>query len=766
MDNAYLTKTITVRQKMATGDGSYIVCGNSNYTIKWDLDSEWDGYNEKTMLVVLDSGEAYSIQFTGTEAALPALPNTRRCVIGLMAGDVRTTTGAMFLCRPSIRDASGVPVEPPADVYAQLTAQLAGKISEPSQDGTAGQALITDGKGGRSWATVQGGGSADAILYTEQELTDEQQAQARANIMAGVRLFYGSDEVIAEGVAFDYDLGGRIKSCAFKDVVVFPATRVPNADARTEGNGSYEIVKDSKNISLTLSESADGTGLEASVSGISGMTTSAETVDCTKLFPGCWKATIKVIVTGGGKYYSEDYIFGAQLFAAGGASIPFPLLPERMVYAGSSNESSVPENARQLRMTTERFGYVDSEITIARSDSELREAMLNRSRVVVLNYSDKKADFLFTNDVREPGGSYIITSGIAIKDGKIGTFEIAVNSNSASYLSINVNTPESGTAPLVVTITEAETMTDGDPTYTSDHTFAEIQAAIQAGQNVYAMLSETAFSLRYINSGVVVFGDNSHEYAQFMTIAINSDSNTFVSNGYINELPEPVKGDLGKYLKVVGSDDDGYWWEPADAPQGPKGDTGDTGPQGPAGKDGAGMDVTGATIGQIAKISAVDDNGVPTAWEPVDMPSGGGGGSFSNDLLAEGTIASGAAPLTNSQTGLTIGDLRNYKSFIIIVTGTISGRLYYNFGANIGTVKNAGRFTWEDDQKTILRCDGYSQYTDVFSNNYAGNIEYWGTYYPWIRFDFRNVPDSKPIVFTNSAETTTEVAYKIMGWIK
>ena len=41
---------------------------------------------------------------------------------------------------------------------------------------------------------------------------------------------------------------------------------------------------------------------------------------------------------------------------------------------------------------------------------------------------------------------------------------------------------------------------------------------------------------------------------------------------------------------------------------------------------GAGMDITGATVGQIAKITAVDDSGKPTAWEPVDMPSGGGGG--------------------------------------------------------------------------------------------------------------------------------------------
>lgn len=34
--------------------------------------------------------------------------------------------------------------------------------------------------------------------------------------------------------------------------------------------------------------------------------------------------------------------------------------------------------------------------------------------------------------------------------------------------------------------------------------------------------------------------------------------------------------------------------------------------------------ITGATVGQIAKIAAVDTDGVPTAWSPVDMPSGEG----------------------------------------------------------------------------------------------------------------------------------------------
>ena len=69
-------------------------------------------------------------------------------------------------------------------------------------------------------------------------------------------------------------------------------------------------------------------------------------------------------------------------------------------------------------------------------------------------------------------------------------------------------------------------------------------------------------------------------------------------------------------------------------PQGPKGDKGDSGPQGPIGpagpqgpkgepgKDG-GIAVTNtATVGQTIKVSAVDENGKPTEWEAVDMPSG------------------------------------------------------------------------------------------------------------------------------------------------
>lgn len=66
-----------------------------------------------------------------------------------------------------------------------------------------------------------------------------------------------------------------------------------------------------------------------------------------------------------------------------------------------------------------------------------------------------------------------------------------------------------------------------------------------------------------------------------------------------------------------------------DGPQGPEG------PKGPAGPAGAGMDITGATVGQIVKIKAVDENGKPTEWEAADMASGGGEKPWRYDKLIE-----------------------------------------------------------------------------------------------------------------------------------
>ena len=74
--------------------------------------------------------------------------------------------------------------------------------------------------------------------------------------------------------------------------------------------------------------------------------------------------------------------------------------------------------------------------------------------------------------------------------------------------------------------------------------------------------------------------------------------------------------------------DNGNWYlGMTDTGKPSRGETGLQGPQGEKGEDAAAdhtLGLTGATVGQIAKIAAVDESGVPTAWEPVDMPQGEG----------------------------------------------------------------------------------------------------------------------------------------------
>ena len=70
------------------------------------------------------------------------------------------------------------------------------------------------------------------------------------------------------------------------------------------------------------------------------------------------------------------------------------------------------------------------------------------------------------------------------------------------------------------------------------------------------------------------------------------------------------------------------------------------------------LGITGAQVGQIAKITAVDTNGKPTAWEPVDMPSGG----ETWEKIAEIVIPEGA----DETTALTINKDSDGNPFSLV----------------------------------------------------------------------------------------------------
>lgn len=110
---------ITVVNKRASGTGA-IVCGNSDYTVLWELDEEWASFDTRTMRVQLPDGTHQDVVFAGDTATLPVQSVPGWVSIGLFAGDIHTSRGAAFRVLDAITTAGGPPAAPADDVYSQL----------------------------------------------------------------------------------------------------------------------------------------------------------------------------------------------------------------------------------------------------------------------------------------------------------------------------------------------------------------------------------------------------------------------------------------------------------------------------------------------------------------------------------------------------------------------------------------------------------------------------------------------------------------------
>lgn len=123
--------------------------------------------------------------------------------------------------------------------------------------------------------------------------------------------------------------------------------------------------------------------------------------------------------------------------------------------------------------------------------------------------------------------------------------------------------------------------------------------------------------------------------------------------------------------------------------QGEKGDPGPVGPKGADGKDGAGMDVIGAKIGQIAKITAVDTQGKPTGWEPVDMSEGDSGGLRNIDLIVDHIVTAEEVTVQRfTWDTTTIPELGKYNLFYAVISSQTAFGLnrWVKFRINDGDV--------------------------------------------------------------------------------
>lgn len=139
---------IEVTEKVAAVSGTpVIVCGNSDYTVVFAFDSEWDAFIAKTARFTYCKNGVFryeDVLFEGDSVSVPVLRDVDEIAIGVYAGDLHTTTPARVPCARCITDGAPVHDPPAPDVYDQLMEYLAGLQGGGAP---AGAAMIMIGGG-------------------------------------------------------------------------------------------------------------------------------------------------------------------------------------------------------------------------------------------------------------------------------------------------------------------------------------------------------------------------------------------------------------------------------------------------------------------------------------------------------------------------------------------------------------------------------------------------------------------------------------------
>ena len=159
------------------------------------------------------------------------------------------------------------------------------------------------------------------------------------------------------------------------------------------------------------------------------------------------------------------------------------------------------------------------------------------------------------------------------------------------------------------------TMGDGG-NITADKTFSEIKAAYDNGKVVDAKFADAIVPLCSISDSDAFFAQtNANSNGVYTASLICTPDNVWSmsQDGFDASTTLGISGAAaGQIVKIKTVDSSGIptEWEPADMPSG-------------GGGTDTSLGVTGATVGQTVKIKAVGENGAPTEWEAADLASGG-----------------------------------------------------------------------------------------------------------------------------------------------
>ena len=553
----------------------YVVCDNSDYTVVWQLDEEWAQFESRTMQVNYKDGTYERVLFTGDTCALPAIPVPGPVHVGLFAGDIHTTRPARLLAVRSATTDSGEERDSMPNGYAQAIKALDGKLDKNQGAENAGKALVVGDDGTVVPGEAQGGSLPAMSSDTKGKMLTND----------GEKAEWGEVPKEVMVVNFAQDNGGKWSADKSWD----------DAAALIEAGGYvYAMIA---GISFPFSTYLDNNFISFMV-----LMTSPSYI----------------------KYNAFRWHQDGTIEAVLDALLPVVMYGEQELTADQQAQARANIGLTPVAKTdamTQNVG-LDAETgelwtaPAAGGDESLGITSASVGQLIKVQEVDADGKPTKWKAVDDRLPAVGVTEGLVLMTRRIGEFDYAYVLGEIDNSSLGIYTAKPGQfikvqslqdgeeeigaplewtpvddnfTPMVVNITP-----DDSGTLSADKTFAEILAACQIGRPVKA---------------------------KFDTVALEMPLAEYTTTQIIFRAPQFSNNQLAQYAQIVITETE----VTTSALSVPSSDNT--------------LGITSATVGQIAKITAVDTEGKPTEWEAVDMPSGG---SDEWELIQKVTIADSA----------------------------------------------------------------------------------------------------------------------------
>lgn len=443
------------------------------------------------------------------------------------------------------------------------------------------------------------GDSLPIVMYGEQTLTADQQAQARKNIGAGTPYDLpiadadtlggvkpvAKTDAMTRSIGVDTDGGLYTEPGAWYVTIMQTALGSPDATADKTPQEIVAAYQAGYSIYANIVVTPDANVTDAVIAPIvfgdlDSFTVVFSTVRSMRFLKDGAVAFYAMFVDGGWRVNRFELAKADDIPSAlpNPNALTIKVGDNTTTYDGSAAKTvEVPKNGNPLGITSASVGQLIKVQEVDENGKPTKwKAVDDRLPAVgavegLVPMTQRIGEFDYAYGLRE-----IDTTSLGIYAANPGQF-IKIQSlrddKEESGIPFEWATVDDNFTPMVVNITS-----DDSSTLSADKTFAEILAACQIGRPVKA---------------------------KFETVALEMLLAEYTTTQIIFRAPQFSNNQLAQYAQIVITETE----VTTSALSVPSSDNT--------------LGITSATVGQIAKITAVDTEGKPTEWEAVDMAMGG-----------------------------------------------------------------------------------------------------------------------------------------------